>query len=91
MTWNWSIGLNNIHSALTREIGKVIIGQNRVIDELLIRSVQSRPLSAGRRSRPGQNVADQHSGSSSESEIQPHPNHPGLDASDITAQSVRGG
>jgi len=26
----------NIHSALTREIGKVIIGQNRVIDELLI-------------------------------------------------------
>ncbi|HPI72836.1 MAG TPA: AAA family ATPase, partial [bacterium] len=26
----------NLHSALTREIGKVIIGQNRVIDELLI-------------------------------------------------------
>ncbi|NLP11520.1 MoxR family ATPase [bacterium] len=26
----------NIHSALIREIGKVIIGQNRVIDELLI-------------------------------------------------------
>ena len=44
------------------EMGKAIVGQERVLEETAHRHLRPRPLPAGRRARPGQDADDPHAG-----------------------------
>ncbi len=53
-------GWRAAYSRMREEIGKVIIGQNDVVDQLLIAALQQGALPARRRPRARQDAARQH-------------------------------
>ena len=58
--------LSEAYRSVRQELSKVIVGQNEVIEQLMIAIFRSRPLSAGRRSWIGQNADGQHARSNAE-------------------------
>ena len=52
--------LGEARERILGQLSRIIVGQQEVIDELLITLVQPRPLLAGGRPRSGQNADDQH-------------------------------
>ena len=68
------------HKAVTTEIGKVIVGQSEVIEELAHRATCARTLPAYRRSRSCKNVADLDACRSAASGFQSHSVHSRSDA-----------
>ena len=54
--------LKEAFSLLKAEMGKVIVGQQAVLEELLDRHLRPRALPADRRARPGQDPDDPHAG-----------------------------
>ena len=72
--------LSQARDRLIHELSKVIVGQQRVIDELLICSVEPWTLSAGRRTRTGEDADDQHAREGDGLVVSSHPVHSGSDA-----------
>ena len=72
--------LNDGYRRITRELGKVIVGQQQRPRGAADRHLRPRPLPAGRRARPGQDADDPHAGRRAEPELQPHPVHARPDA-----------
>ena len=72
--------LKDAFAKLKAELGKVIVGQQAVLEELLDRDLRARPLPADRRARPGQDADDPHPGRRAEPDLQPDPVHPRPDA-----------
>ena len=62
-------------AALQRELGRVIIGQQSVIAEILTGISRRRPLPAARRAGAGQDAADQDAGRRGAPQVQPDPVH----------------
>ena len=62
------------------EVRKVIVGQERVVDELLDRPLLRRALPAGRRAGAGQDPPDLDARPGARPQVQPHPVHARPDA-----------
>ena len=72
--------LKEAFAGLKGELGKVIVGQQAVLEELLIGDLRPRALPADRRAGPGQDADDPHAGRCAEPDLQPHPVHARPDA-----------
>ena len=72
--------LGEAREKILGQLSQVIVGQQQVIEELLISPVQPRPLPAGRRAGAGQDADDQHAVADAEPDVQPHPVHARPDA-----------
>ena len=72
--------LKDAFAKLKAEMGKVIVGQQAVLEELLIAIFARGPLPPDRRAGPGQDPDDPHPGRRAEPDLQPDPVHPRPDA-----------
>ncbi len=68
--------LRDAFNDIKKQLAKVIVGQEQVIEELLIAIFAGGHCPAGRRARPGQDPDDLHPGQVAVADLQPHPVHP---------------
>ena len=73
-------GLAMAYSRMREEIGKVIVGQRDVVDQLLIATFQRRAQLADRSAGVGQDAAGQHAVADHDTVVPPHSVHARLDA-----------
>ena len=65
---------------IVHQLGKVIVGQEQVIEQLLIAIFAAGALPAGRRAGAGEDADGQHAGALAEAAVQPHSVHARPDA-----------
>ena len=74
------LGWSKLIGSLREEMSRVVVGQDEVIDQLMIAHLRPRPLHSGRRAGAGQDVDGQHAGRLPVAEFHAHPVHARPDA-----------